>query len=319
MIWSVTGQVEDEDLGMVLVHEHVVLDLGALVPEGHFLKPITLPGTEVMLPEVRDYIDQGGRTIVSLTNGAMGRDVMALREIAAQSGATIFASTGYYTRMTSPPVEDVDAVTEHFVSELTEGIDGSDVRAAVIGEIGTGAEMPTAFEHRSFEAAARAHLRTGAPIATHTHAGQYARWQLRYLTSLGVPANRVVIGHMDESLGVSDKRSPDLNLMLELVDSGAYVSVDTVGMSYFGEWISRPEPTDQDRAWGIARLVERGYQDHIVLGHDIGRPEDLRAKGGPGYTHIIQKFFPVLETFGVSRETAQRFLTENPRRWLTGK
>jgi phosphotriesterase-related protein len=59
-----------------------------------------------------------------------------------------------------------------FVKELVSGIGHTNVRAAVIGEIATGPAPISTYETRLFEAAARAHLTTDAPIATHTHNGR---------------------------------------------------------------------------------------------------------------------------------------------------
>ena len=51
--------------------------------------------------------------------------------------------------------------------DLTEGIDGTDVRAGIIGEIGTDDKYIKPAEERVFRAAARAHKRTGAAVTTH--------------------------------------------------------------------------------------------------------------------------------------------------------
>ncbi|MFG1955753.1 phosphotriesterase [Micromonospora sp. NPDC048830] len=316
---TVTGDISPNDLGITLAHEHVTLELTSRFPEDHYLHPYTLPGPDAMIPEVQEFVKAGGSTLVSLTNESMGRDIAALKQVAEGAGVNIVAATGYYVRESAPAIEDAKALGDHFIKELTVGIDDTGVRAGVIGELGTGASMPGDFEFRLFEAAARASLETGAPIAGHTHGGQLARWQVQYLTRLGVPADRIAICHLDETLAVRDNRPTDLELAIEIADSGSYVSVDSIGMSYYGEWLSRPEPSDHDRAWLLAKLVERGYADHVLLGHDIACDKDLLQNGGPGYGHILNNFLGKLQQFGVDRQTAHRFLVDNPRRWLAGR
>lgn len=316
-IATVTGDIPATELGITLAHEHITLDLTSRFPEDHYLHPYALPGVDVMIGEVNEFADAGGNTLLSLTNETMGRDVNALKAISEATGVTILASTGYYTRASAPEITDVDALAAHFVDEISEGIDGTSIRAAVIGELATGEAPPGAYEYKLFAAAAKASLATGAPIAGHTHGGQYTRWQLNYLSQLGVPADRIAICHLDETLAPQDNRPTDLDLAFAVADAGSFVSVDTVGMSYYGEWLSRPEPSDHDRAWLVARLVERGYADHILLGHDIACEQDLTRSGGPGYGHILNNFLGKLEQFGVGREVANRMLIDNPRRWLT--
>ena len=39
--------------------------------------------------------------------------------------------------------------------------------------------------------------------------------------------------------------------------------------------------------------------------------------GGHGYAHILENIVPKMEDRGISRATAIKILTENPRKWLT--
>jgi predicted metal-dependent phosphotriesterase family hydrolase len=308
-IASVTGPVGLGSLGPILYHEHLVLD----VPR---VDDLWLPGAEIMGNELTEYHRRGGGTAISLTNGSMGRDIAVLQAISRQSGVTVLAATGQYTRKTSAPIVDAGQLAERFVSELRSGIGESGVRAAVIGEIATGRQPIARYEQLLFQAAAIAHRATGAPIATHTHTGLYARWQLRYLTSLGVDPARVVIGHMDASLKNGE---PDVDSMSELAAAGAFIGIDTVGLAnYYSENLGRYQPSDESRADAIAELVHRGWSDHILIAHDICRRRHLKMNGGCGYGHIHDVFFPLLESRGINRTVANKFLVDNPMRWLAG-
>jgi phosphotriesterase-related protein len=292
---TVLGPVEVRQLAPLLYHEHVVLD-NRRYPS---LTAYWLPEPSVMAGELAELAKRGGKAVVSLTNQCMGRDVGALRAISAQSGVHILASTGYYTRPASPPITDPVSVARAFRDELEEGIDGSGVRAAVIGEIGTGAWPLGDFERDLFKAAALAHSDTGAPIATHSHAGRQALWQLQALTSRGVPAGRVALGHLDEGLGTESH----VDLLARLAGRGAYLGFDTIGITYYSEFMRKQLPSDDQRAAAIARLVALGLGDRILVSHDICRPSHLKSGGGWGYGHIFQDFLPRLRNMASSAKS----------------
>jgi phosphotriesterase-related protein len=308
---TVLGPVDARHLAPILYHEHVVLDNRSTPSVAAYW----LPPAEAMVPELADYAAKGGRSVISLTNQCMGRDVDALRTISKSSGVSILVATGLYTRPASPPVDDAGALSRTFVEELRVGIGDTGVRAAVIGEIGTGAWPIGPFERGLFTAAARAHVETGAPIATHTHAGMYARWQLDALTGNGVPPERIVLGHVDEGV-VNGPAYVDR--LARLADRGAYLGFDTVGITYYSEFMKRWQPSDRDRAVAIRRLADLGFADRILLSHDICRPDHLKASGGWGYAHIFESFMPLLAEVGVDDRAARALIEENPLRWLQG-
>lgn len=307
---TVRGPVEVGQLSPLLYHEHVVLD-NRQYPS---LNAYWLPEASVMVEELSEFAKWGGKALVSLTNQCMGRDVTALRTISIESGVHILASTGYYTEPASPPITDPVALAGTFREELEDGIGESGVRAAVIGEIGTGAWPVGAFERDLFKAAALAHSDTGAPIATHSHGGRHAFWQLETLTRAGVSADRIAIGHLDEGLG-SDSY---VERLARLAEGGAYLGFDTIGITYYSEFMRRQLPSDEQRAAAIAKLVAMGLGERVLISHDVCRPSHLKSGGGSGYSHIFQDFLPILERHGVDRKVSLTFMVENPLRWLTG-
>ena len=304
------GPVRAADLAPILYHEHLVLD-NRRFPS---LVDYWLPGPDVMTEEVRAFARAGGRSMISLTNQCMGRDVSALREIARASGINVLVATGYYTEPASPAIEDPRRVARELRRELEAGVAETGVRAAVIGEIGTGAWPIGDFEEKLFEAAAIAHGATGAPIATHSHAGTHAEWQVGSLTRRGVPAERIAVGHVDEGLGAPGH----VDRLARIAGAGAYLGFDTVGITYFSEFMQQQLPSDADRASAIAKLVGLGLADRILIAHDICRPSHLRSGGGWGYAHLFESFVPLLEEHGVDRATAARFTGDNVVRWLAG-
>ena len=58
---------------------------------------------------------------------------------------------------------------------------------------------------------------------------------------------------------------------------------------------------DAGRAEVIAFMIERGYGDKILTGHDVASKRRLTAYGGPGYFYIVRRVVPWLEDTRVLR------------------
>lgn len=315
LVPTATGTADVGRLSSLLYHEHVAVDMSHVAD----MTDYCLPGADVMVSELRRFVDSGGGGVISLTNRSMGRDLAVLRQVSERSGAVILVATGLYTRTSAEAagvVEDRRSLARRFVGELTVGIEDTGIRASVIGEIATGSWPIGPYERALFDAAAEAHLETGAPIATHTFAGRHALWQLSHLMRRGVAPERIAIGHLDERLVDGDI---DLQCLREIAEQGAYVGLDSVGCTYFSEFLGVQQPTDAARADVVAKLVEWGLGDRLLLSHDICRPRHLAINGGIGYAHIFDSFIPLLEQRGVSRDSAWRLVKENPLRWLTDR
>ncbi|KAM3865685.1 N-acetyltaurine hydrolase isoform 2-T2 [Diretmus argenteus] len=69
----------------------------------------------------------------------------------------------------------------------------------------------------------------------------------------------------------------------------------------------------------LAFLVKEGYEDKIVVAHDIHTKNRLTKYGGHGYSHILKNIVPKMLTRGISQTQVDKILIENPKRWLTFK
>src|SRR5207248_7794033 len=87
-----------------------------------------------------------------------------------ETGVRIVACTGIYSYDYLPHYfenRDVDVMAEHFISDLEEGVQGTDIRAAFLK---CAADAPGVTEHveKIHRAVARASVQTGAPIMAHS-------------------------------------------------------------------------------------------------------------------------------------------------------
>jgi phosphotriesterase-related protein len=171
----------------------------------------------------------------------------------------------------------------------------------VIGEIGAGQGWLSPLEERVHRAAARAQVRTGLPLATHTlhHAAGDA--QMRLFDEEGVDPGRVCVGHCDTF--------PSLDYALRVARWGGYVSLDNIGLQ-LGDHESAVRRLVLD-------LVEHGHGDRILLSQDVGQMPELRSRGGRGLTYVAETFLPALRAAGLDDATIDHITVENPRRWLT--
>src|SRR5208282_2258637 len=77
----------------------------------------------------------GVQTIVDPTAMFGGRDVRFMKRVADQTGVRIVACTGIYSYGYLPHYfanRDVDVMAEHFVADLQDGVQGTEIRAAFL-------------------------------------------------------------------------------------------------------------------------------------------------------------------------------------------
>jgi phosphotriesterase-related protein len=288
------------------------------------------------IEEVSKYYQMGGDSIVDVTPANFGRDPTAVRAVMRETGVNIVHGTAYYTQASHPPeVADmgIDEVRQVFVDEVRNGIGSSNVRAGIIGELGVSGEIRED-EEKVLRGGARAALDTGASVTVHPNGkshrreGTYpsSRWGLEILDILeeeGLPAERVVIDHMDRAFF----EGTGLEYQKELAERGAFIEYDEWGMEghFMVDWIDRSysRPSNLHRAEWITELVNDGYASNLLFSHDRHQKPQLAKYGGRGYFHIINDVVPLLlgdepgREFGITSEDIEQILVGNPKRMLT--
>ncbi|SEJ47890.1 phosphotriesterase family protein [Demequina mangrovi] len=317
---TATGAVAGDELGVTLMHEHVfVLDdaLERDLPHPEWDEEAAIEAATATFARLAAL---GVGTVVDLTVPGLGRDVARVRRVASRSPVAIVVATGWYVRGDLPPffgthgpgrlVGGADPLEALFVRDLEEGIAGTGVRAAVIKVVSDEPGL-TPDVTRVLDAAAAAHVRTGAPIMTHSHAptrGGLA--QQEALAARGVDLGRVVIGHAGDS--------EDLDYLRMLADRGSFLGFDRFGMAH--------TQSDDARVRTLLALLERGYAESIVLSHDAAvfsrvTPPSWRARETPDWRmdHLATRIVPRLRAAGVDDATMRTMQVDNPRRILAGR
>ncbi|MDA2926568.1 hypothetical protein MYX78_04940 [Acidobacteria bacterium AH-259-G07] len=302
-IMTVTGPTSPEQLGYTLSHEHLLVDFFA--HQGSYNHIID--EEKVVIWELEHYVRAGGHSLVDCTSIGLGRNPLALRRIARATNLNIIMGSGWYREKVYPPhVQELDPnqLADIIVRDILEGADGTDVRAGMIGEIGTERNFISPAQERVFRSAARAQKRTGVCIWTHTtHFGSLALEQIALLEEEGVAPQRIAISHLGDRF--------EQEFLLPIADKGVYMSIDNIG--YQGEGY----PDDEVRAKNVAFLIQHGYLDQVLLSMDIGSKEFLLSYRGHGFAYLIEEFLPRLRKMGVTEEQIHRMTVENPARALT--
>lgn len=304
-IVTVRGPIEPATLGVTLSHDHVLIDAYRMYGEASADYAWIIDDEEVAVAELAAFRDAGGGAVCDPTNIGLGRDGPALRRISERSGVHVVMGTGWYRERVYPPEiarELPDALADRLVRDLLAGVDGTDVRAGFVGEIGTGRGAISPAEERVFRAAARAARRTGCPIVTHTtHFGELALEQLELLAEERVPADQVIVSHLGDRVGIHH--------LLPIAERGAWLSVDNLAFT------AGYAPLEV-RADNVAALWAGGFGERILLGSDICRRDQLLAYGGPGYATVIRNLYPLLEARGLDRSRILTMTVSNPARAL---
>ncbi|MGG3467304.1 phosphotriesterase-related protein [Neobacillus pocheonensis] len=299
-IRTVTGDLTPKQFGETMIHEHVVLDLSHIRQDDD---PI-LANSEMLDRELERLKASGCGGIVEVTNHGMGRDVKSLRDISLKHHIPIVAATGYYIEKYYPSEvfeKSEDEIVELFVSEITDGVGNSDIRAGIISEIGSSLHEMTKTEEKVFRAACRAQIKTGAPLSTHCEMGTMGSAQLKIFKELGADLSKISIGHQDLNGNREEYE--------HLLNSGVYIQFDTIGKNTY-----RPE---EERLSDLLYLLDKGYVKQLMLSCDITKKSYLKVNGGFGYEYLFTHFIPVLKEKGTSQEEITTMMVDNPRRFLS--
>lgn len=200
------------------------------------------------------------------------------------------------------------------VKELTEGVGDTSVKCGVIGEIGCSWPLePT--EKRSLLAAATAQTSTGAPLIIHPGRNESSPMEIvRILQEAGADIKKTVMSHLDRTIFDREK-------LLELAATGIYLEYDFFGieLSYYQPNYAVDGISDAQRIQNIKFLASEGYEDKIVIAHDVHTRHRLVKYGGHGYAHIQKNAVPKMLMRGISQELVDKIQISNPKTWLTFK
>ncbi len=303
-IRTVLGDIDPSDLGACYPHEHVLCSPPPDVTD----RDLEMDNEAAALQELTWFKQAGGRALVDMTPADYGRNALGMKRVSEATGIHLIATTGLHKDKFSARIvkdKSIEELADRFAHDVTEGVDGTDIKAGVI-KAASSLNAIAANEEKVFRAAARAHQLTGAAISTHTEVGTMGLEQIQLLLSEGVKPERIIIGHVD--------RKMEWEYHFAMWQTGVTLGYDQISKEKYAP--------DSQRVEFILRAVKEGFGKQIVLGGDLARKSywpSYGTGGGPGLTYILWRFIPWLRSEGLSEDAIQDLLVRNPARILAIK
>lgn len=315
---TVGGRIDVDELGLTLIHEHFFSSDEAVSVQWPHVRDHERE-FELALESAEAVKSHGVKTVVEPTAMLLGRDVGTSQRLADEAGLQIVVCTGVYTYDHLPQFllnRSEDFIADLFVHDVEQGIQGTGIKAAFIK---VAADEPGVNERieKLHRAAARASLRTGAPIMAHSRpASNTGPRQAEIFLEEGVAPEKIQIAHCGDT--------DDLDYIQGLLDRGVYVGLDRYGIDLF-------LPTPKRNATTL-ELLNRGHVERLFLSQDFDVPiangldwyppevvEQLQAAGAAtdwSMTFLFESVIPALTQGGMTDDQLNTMMVENPKRWL---
>lgn len=296
VLMTTLGPRRREQLGMILPHEHVYVDLRTPDQPG-YASGTAAEVVRLMAPEIEKIKALGITALVECTTGGVGRRADLDLAVSQATNFPIVVPTGNYREPWIP--EWVKTASEAALEawmrrELTERFDEADYKAGWI-KLSAGDDGITPLEAKILRAATRAAIATGAVIGSHTIKGRVVMDQLDIIEAEG--------GRADRFISIHTQAEPDMGLNLAVAARGAWIEYDNIG------WVD-----DSELLPRILAVLAAGRGSQLLLSHDRGWYDPAQPGGGvpKPYTHLSEVLLPKLSAAGVDAATLAGLTADNP-------
>ncbi|WP_064682568.1 phosphotriesterase family protein [Rhizobium bangladeshense] len=290
------GPKSKSELGMILPHEHVFVDLRTPDQPG-YAEAETEDVVRLMAPEIERIKKLGVTALVECSTGGVGRRADIDLAVSLATNFPIVVPTGNYREPWIPEWvrhASEKALEAWMLRELTEQIDETGFQAGWI-KLSAGDDGMTPLETKILRAAARAAVQTDAVIGSHTIRGRVVMDQLDVIEGEGYRADRFISIHTQEE--------KDFGYNVAVAERGAWIEYDHVGRA-----------EDNEVADLVIRALEAGCGDRLLLSHDRGWFDPALPMGGTPkpYTHLSTVLLPELRRRGIDDGTLMHLTHVNP-------
>lgn len=293
---TVLGNIAENDVGVVLSHEHICCYSEYLykMSGGKFPDKDKLAKCSVnYLKKLKEKYSLS--TIIDCTPVNIGRDVGLLKKVSEQSGVNIICSTGFY--YTEEPVlsnMNVDDLSEYIVTDA-QNVNAGIIKCAVENE------NISPFNEKLLRACAKAHLKLNLPIVMHTNANNKNGTEaLEIILSEGVKPQAVTVSHLSDT--------EDVDYITKFAELGCYIGLDRLYNNTNEDYINK-------KLGVILTLCDFGCKDKIILSHDElffnGFEANPQIKSNTRFDYVFKYILPRLE-----KEIADEIIRKNPIRML---
>jgi phosphotriesterase-related protein len=288
-----------------------------------------LDDPNLAVEELNKFKRAGGNSLVEMSLPGIGRNPSELQTISKETGVNIVIATGWYVSLSSPKAikeKSVNELKTIMVSELTEGVNPTNIKAGVIKSACI--HPITKDEEKILSAAAAAQRETGAPLTFHPPVRDEKRRRvvktadrvLDILIENGANPKKIYVSHM--GISCTDYRITrlDLDYHRDLMEEyEVTLGYDTFGMEAYADGVypGAAFPCDRLQTAAVVELCKEGYEKQLMLSQDTYMKIQLTKYGGYGYAHVLRHIIPVLKLNGVTNKQIETMLVENPKSILS--
>lgn len=305
-VMTVTGMVETRPRGIILPHEHLLIDfIGAdkVDPSRYDADE----AFEIIMPHLERARACGVAMIAECTPAWLARDARLMRRLSRASGVRILTNTGYYGAFglkALPPhafEESAAQLAGRWTAEWHDGIEGTDIRPGFI-KIGLEGGAPLSPVHgKLVRAAAITHRQTGLTIGCHTSQASEALAALEILHEEGVAGEAMIWIHAQNAIG-------DEDLLARASEAGLWIELD---------WMAPDTVTRTVEA--AKQMKTMGQLNQMLVSHDAGWYTVGEPRGGDfrDFDIVATEFVPALREAWFSEAEIDMLTADNPWRALT--
>lgn len=300
-VMTVRGRLPAARLGVVLPHEHVLVDFigAAEISADRY-------SAEAAFARIRPYLERvrtlGCTTMFECTPAFLGRDPRLLVRLSEATGVNLITNTGYYTARQNKFLpahaltEDADALAARWRREWEDGIDATGIRPGFV-KIGVDAGGLTEQGRKIVRAAARVHRASGLTIAAHTGDHLAANEQLAVLREEGVKP--------DAWIWVHAHNAKDEASLLAAARAGAWLGFDGVSPRTLPRHVQL-----------VTTMKSNGLLGRVLVSQDAGWYRPGEPDGGQfrDYEFLFRVFLPALRTAGLTESEVEELTVSNPAR-----
>ncbi len=314
IINTVLGTMRTEDMGFTLMHEHIInvdWNLEHAFPGFYDRESVV----DMFVEDAESLIPYGVKTWIDPTPIGLGRDLKLMQECSRRTGINIICCTGFYSQE-YPFMHlavQADYLAEQLLLEVEQGIEGTNVRPAILKCATHGIPGATENNREMVRAVAIAHKATGLPIYTHTDCStSLGLWQKAIFDAEGIDPKRIAYCH-------SGSRC-DTWYINALSRDGSYICFDQLS------WFNTEEHADC-----LAEFLKSDMYKQIIISCDADlrsdygftgnrvlrdREHNIYVKKFTRRNELFLKMLPRLRERGVPEERINEVFTLNPRRFF---
>lgn len=305
-IYTVTGTINANELGICLTHEHMMSNFGA---DRSYQPNYDVQALKAqVLPYLKRIKSLGVNSILDCTTAYFGRDVQLLKELSEASEIYLITNIGYYGAANDRYVpehayqETAEQLSRRWIKEFEQGIDQTDIRPGFIKIAADGGEVSD-IDRKLMQAALKTSRATGLTIACHT-------------------GNNTAVPNLAQSLMKEESVEPSawiwthahqMETSAELVAAakrGMVISLD--GLRINGQDVQADQATLNHHLQHLLALKEQNLLSQVLISHD----GNSFPRGGAirPYEGIFTHFIPLLKKNGFTEENIDQLLVTNPQR-----